>query len=171
MKSPPLTVQRNWREKFFLVSVWFKGLDGFLEVVAGVALLSVSPAFLLAFVQEITYQHISDDPHDRIAHALLSAATKMFSSSNHFIAVYMLTHGVVKLALVWGLLRRVLFTYPLSIAVFVGFIAYQVYRFTFAPSAGLIALTLLDIVVIVLIYLEYRALLLRAPCSGHSTPN
>lgn len=43
-------------------------------------------------------------------------------------------------------------------AVFAGFIAYQLYRYTFTPSLQLLALIVLDFVVIALIYLAYRAL-------------
>lgn len=73
-------------------------------------------------------------------------------------AIYLLVHGVVKLALVWALLARLLFAYPLSIVIFAGFIIYQLYRYTFTHGIGLLALSALDIVVIGLIWLEYRAL-------------
>jgi uncharacterized membrane protein len=56
------------------------------------------------------------------------------------------------------LLARVLIAYPVSSAIFACFIGYQLYRYTFTGSLGLLALTTLDFVVIALIYLEYRAL-------------
>ena len=62
------------------------------------------------------------------------------------------------LGLVWALLKHKLWAYPLSIIVFAAFIVYQLYRFTFTRGLGLIALSLFDLVVIWLIYLEYRAL-------------
>jgi uncharacterized membrane protein len=46
--------------------------------------------------------------------------------------------------------------------VFGAFIAYQLYRFTFTHSIGLIALSLFDFAVIWLIWLEYRSLGSRA---------
>jgi uncharacterized membrane protein len=42
--------------------------------------------------------------------------------------------------------------------VFGAFILYQLYRFTFTHGLGLIALSAFDLLVIWLVYLEYRAL-------------
>jgi uncharacterized membrane protein len=44
------------------------------------------------------------------------------------------------------------------VIVFGAFIVYQLYRFTFTHGIGLIALSVFDLVVIWLIWLEYRAL-------------
>lgn len=142
----------------FLVSVWLKGLDGLLELIGGIALFSVSPAFILNVVRVITQDEIAEDPRDVVANALRDAAGRLSFATEHFMAIYLLVHGVVKLALVWALLARVLFAYPLSIVIFAGFILYQLYRYTFTHGIGLLALSALDIVVIGLIWLEYRAL-------------
>ena len=72
-------------------------------------------------------------------------------------ALYLLSHGIVKLFAVVALLKNKLWGYPLSIVVFGGFVLYQIYRFTLTGAIGLIALTIFDLVVIWLIWLEYRA--------------
>lgn len=146
------------REILFLVSVWFKGLDGLLEILGGAALLGVSPGFILRIVRLLTQDEIAEDPRDLVANTLLRAASRLSLAGEHFMALYLLIHGVVKIGLVWALLERFLTAYPLSIVVFAGFIAYQLYRYTFTHGLGLLALTALDFVVIALIYLEYRAL-------------
>jgi uncharacterized membrane protein len=150
--------RRSWRERLFLIGVWFKALDGALELLGGVALLSVSPAFILHTVQFLTQDEIVEDPHDLVANYLLRVAARLSVGSQHFMALYLLIHGVVKLALVWGLLKRVLVAYPCAIVVFLGFIAYQLYRYTLTGGAGLLAISGLDMVVIALVYFEYRAL-------------
>ncbi len=142
----------------FQVGIWLKGIDGALELMGGVALLTVSPAFILNAVQLLTQDEIAEDPQDFVATHLLRAAGRLSLSREHFMALYLLIHGVVKIALVWALLARVLKAYPLSIVVFAGFIAYQLYRYTLMPGFGLLALTAVDFVVIGLIWLEYRAL-------------
>lgn len=149
---------RGPREVLFLVSVWLKGLDGLLELIGGTALFSVSPAFILNVVRVITQDEIAEDPRDVVANVLRDAAARLSFATEHFMAIYLLVHGVVKLALVWALLARVLFAYPLSIVIFAGFIVYQLYRYTFTHGIGLLALSALDFVVIGLIWLEYRAL-------------
>ena len=73
-------------------------------------------------------------------------------------AAYLLAHGVVKIGRVASLLRDRHWAYPAAITVFAAFIVYQLYRFTLTHGLGLIALSLFDLVVIGLIWLEYRAL-------------
>jgi len=76
-------------------------------------------------------------------------------SSVRFGAAYLISHGVVKIVLVTALLRNKLWAYPWMIAFLLAFIAYQVYRMTFAFSIGLLALTVFDVFVTWLTYLEY----------------
>jgi uncharacterized membrane protein len=150
--------RRDWREVFFILSVCFKGIDGLLELLGGFALFNISPEFVLRIVQFLTQDEIVEDPHDRVANALLRVAARLSPVTEHFMALYLLVHGLVKLGLVWALLRRVVVAYPLSIAVFTGFAAYQLYRYTLTHDPGLLVLTALDVVVITFICLEYRAL-------------
>ncbi|MGH8170289.1 MAG: DUF2127 domain-containing protein, partial [Steroidobacteraceae bacterium] len=154
--------RRDWREVLFLVGICLKGLDGAVELAAGAALLSVSPDFVLHAVRFLTQDEIAEDPHDLVANALRHAAGHVTFATEHFMAIYLLVHGVIKFGLVWALLARVLVAYPLSIVVFTGFIAYQTYRFTFTHSLGLLALSGFDLLVIVLVWLEYRILRRRA---------
>jgi uncharacterized membrane protein len=146
------------RERLFRVSVLLKGLHAGMEVVAGAALFAISPDVILRVVALLTQDELTEDPHDRIANYLLNAAKHLSIGSEHFAAIYLLGHGVVKIGLVIALLKDKRWAYPLAIIVFGAFILYQLYRFTFTHGLGLIALSLFDIVVIWLIWLEYRAL-------------
>jgi uncharacterized membrane protein len=150
--------QQNVRKQLFRVSVVLKGLSAAMEMVGGVALAAVSPASILHVVALLTQDELTEDPRDLVANYLLRAATQMSLGGKRFAAIYLLSHGVIKIGLVWALLRSKLWAYPLSIAVFGAFIAYQLYRFTFTHGLGLIALSVFDLVVVCLIYLEYRAL-------------
>jgi uncharacterized membrane protein len=58
--------------------------------------------------------------------------------------------------LVIGLLRNKLWAYPVSLVALGLFIVYQLYRFSYTHGIGLIILTIFDIIVIALIYHEYR---------------
>jgi uncharacterized membrane protein len=150
--------RQQLRERLFRTSVLLKGLNGALEIVGGVALFAVSPAFILRTVALLTQDELAEDPRDFVANYFLHAASHLSLSGQHFAAIYLFSHGVIKIGLVWSLLEHKLWAYPLSIIVFGGFIVYQLYRFTFTHGLGLIALSLFDLVVIWLIYLEYRAL-------------
>jgi uncharacterized membrane protein len=146
------------RERLFRVSVWLKGVDAGLEIVGGVALLVVSPGFILSVAALLTQDELTEDPRDFIANHLLDAAKHFSLTDEHFMVFYLLSHGVSKLFLVIALLREKLWAYPIALAVFGAFILYQLYRFTFTNSIGLIALSLFDLVMVELIWLEYRAL-------------
>lgn len=146
------------RELLFRVGVSLKGIDGILEIAAGAMLLFITPASILRLVAGLTQDELTEDPRDLVANALLRAAKHLSLSTEHFMAAYLLSHGVIKLAMVIGLLEEWLWAYPTAIAVFAAFIAYQIYRFLLTHGFGLIALSLFDAIVIVFIWLEYLAL-------------
>jgi uncharacterized membrane protein len=146
------------RERLFRASVALKGLDALLEIAGGIALLFVSPEFILRVVALLTQDELAEDPRDIVATRLLAAARRLSLGTEHFWAVYLLAHGVPKLLLVGALLRGELWAYPIAAIVFAAFVCYQLYRFSLTHGLGLIALSLFDGVVIWLIWLEYRAL-------------
>ncbi|WP_319023066.1 DUF2127 domain-containing protein [Mesorhizobium sp. B1-1-8] len=57
--------------------------------------------------------------------------------------------------MVVGLLRGKLWSYPASLAALAAFIIYQVYRYCYTHSAGLLVLTIFDAIVMVLIWHEW----------------
>jgi uncharacterized membrane protein len=124
----------------------------------GIALFVVTPGLILRVVRVLTQDELTEDPRDLVANALRHAARHLTFATEHFMAIYLLVHGLVKVILVWALLARVLLAYPISMVIFTGFIVYQMYRYTFTHGAGLLILSALDLVVIALILLEYRAL-------------
>jgi uncharacterized membrane protein len=63
--------------------------------------------------------------------------------------------------LVTALLLNKLWAYPWMIVVLVIFIGYQLYRIALSPSAGLIALTVFDLIIVALTLREYRQQLRR----------
>jgi uncharacterized membrane protein len=140
----------------FEVSLWLKGVFALSEVIAGVATYFISQQFLLAIVLWVTKEEFAEDPHDIIANSLLHAVQNFSVSTQKFVALYLLGHGIIKLWLIIGLLRRRLWYYPVAIIVFALFIAYQLYRYTFSHSVWLLLITALDIIVIALTWHEYR---------------
>jgi uncharacterized membrane protein len=147
---------RNLLDRTFEITVIIKGLDGLLEVIGGILLLIVSPATINRLVIALTQHELSGDPHDFIATQLVRFAHDLTGSALLFGALYLLLHGIVKIVLVLAVLRDKLWAYPWMIG-FIGlFIVYQLYQMTFAPSLWLAALTLFDIFVVWLTYMEYR---------------
>ncbi|HVR82263.1 MAG TPA: DUF2127 domain-containing protein [Luteimonas sp.] len=141
---------------FFLISVWIKGLVGLIQAVAGVLLLFVTQQALTAFVLYLTTPELSEDPHDLIATLLKSSAEHWGAGTQLFASIYLITHGAIKILLVAALLRKKMWSYPVSMWVLGAFIVYQCYRYTLTHSVWLVLLTALDVVVVFLIFHEYR---------------
>jgi hypothetical protein len=86
--------RRQLTERFFRISVLLKGLNAMLEIVGGVMLFGVSPAFILRTVALLTQDELAEDPRDFIANYFLHAARYLSLSGQRFAAIYLLGHGV-----------------------------------------------------------------------------
>lgn len=142
--------------QIFEVSLLLKGSHALIECIGGLALAFVSTGTIAALVNTLTQDELIEDPNDLIATHLLTLAQNFSVSSKHFYAFYLLSHGVVKVFLVIGLLKNKLWSYPASLIVLSLFIVYQLYRFFYTYSLGLIILTVFDLIIMVLIWHEYR---------------
>ncbi len=143
-------------DRTFLIGIILKGLDGILEVVGGLLLLLVSPSTVGRLATALTQHELSEDPHDFIATRLLNTTHGLTRSTVLFGALYLLSHGVVKIILVAALLRNKLWAYPWMIGFLGIFVIYQLYRIALTPTAGLVALTVFDTFIIWLTYREYQ---------------
>jgi uncharacterized membrane protein len=142
----------------FEISLMLKGAVALAEIAAGFFAFFVTRQFVLDLVNAVTRTELTEDPRDFVANHLFHAAQSLSVSSQHFAALYLLGHGVVKLWLIIGLWRKKLGYYPAAIVVFSLFILYQVYRYSFTHSLSLLLFTVLDVIVIGLTWFEYRHL-------------
>ncbi len=142
----------------FEIGIFLKGIDGLLEIVSGGLLFLLTPTRVNQLIHLLTQHELSEDPKDLLANYLVSAAQHFSVSTQLFDAVYLLSHGIVKIALVTALWKRQLWAYPIAIVFFALFGAYQVYQYTHDHAVSLILLTVLDLGVILLTWHEYRAL-------------
>jgi uncharacterized membrane protein len=163
LQREPLDASMNEKQihQIFQISVLIKGVLALIECAAGVAFALVSTSSIKNLVDMLTQEELIEKPQDFIATHLLAAGQHFSVETKHFYAFYLLSHGLVKLLLVIGLLRNKLWSYPVSLIVLGLFIVYQLYRFSYTHGAGLIVLTVFDIFVIGLIWHEYRLALRR----------
>ena len=140
----------------FEVSLFLKGAFAVAEIVTGIGAYFVTQQFVFTLVERITREELLEDPRDLIANYLFQSAQHFSVSTRNFTAVYLLSHGVIKLWLISGLLRAKLSYYPVAIAIFGLFIVYQVYRFGATHSLWLLLITAVDFLVIGLTWHEYR---------------
>ena len=146
---------RTWLDRVFVVGIIGKGLNGVVELLGGLLLLFVTSGQIQHVAVSWTRGELSEDPHDFIATHLLHTANGLTGPAVLFGAVYLLAHGLVKVVLVVALLLNRLWAYPWMIVVLLLFIGYQLYRIVLGPTAGLVALTVFDIVIVALTWREY----------------
>jgi uncharacterized membrane protein len=142
----------------FEVSLILKGAFAFFEIIGGILTYIIPEAFILGLISTLTQHALAEDPRDVVANYLLHVAQHLSVGAQHFAALYLLSHGAIKLWLIAGLLRERLWYYPTALTIFGFFILYQLYRFSFTHSAFLLFITVIDVVVIVLTWHEYRYL-------------
>jgi uncharacterized membrane protein len=98
--------QEKYLHLAFEVSLVLKAVFAVGEILAGIGAYFLTQQFLFKLVERITRQELLEDPRDFIANYLFQSAQNFSVSARKFTAVYLLTHGVVKLWLIIGLLRR-----------------------------------------------------------------
>jgi uncharacterized membrane protein len=142
-------MQEKRVHQVFVVSVLAKGAHALIEIAGGALLYLFSADALARALDEL------DKGGWLARHFPLT--------EQHFYAFYLLSHGLVKSVLVFGLLREKLWAYPASFVVFGAFIAYQLYRYSYTHEIALIALSIFDLFVIYLAVHEYRLLRKHLP--------
>src|SRR6266567_1004044 len=97
----PAEHPRTATDKAFRVSLYLKGLDGLLETLGGILLLLIKPEQINHLAHWITQGELSEDKHDFIANHILKTAHDLTGASLVFGAIYLLSHGLVKVVLVF----------------------------------------------------------------------
>lgn len=138
--------------EFFLWSVLAKGAISLAEVISGVAALFIPPAVIVnaaAFV--LNYL-----PQAGLQNVLMQEVAKYTGGAVVFVSIYLLSRGLVKIFLIWSLLKNRLWAYPASLIILGLFLLYQLYQIGTEHSFIVTAITLFDIVVMYFIYREWR---------------
>jgi uncharacterized membrane protein len=138
----------------FLASVLIKGTQGLLELLIGGFLLFSSTGRLSLLLIKLSESEILDGPKDFFSNWLLQAGTNLSINGKVFIAIYLLSHGIIKLFLIIGLLRKKIWSYWAFIGIMILFISYQVYRIIYSYSNFLFIMTLFDIALTYLVWRE-----------------
>lgn len=155
LPHPPEGRKERGIYEVFYISILLKGLNAALEIVLGAILFFTArhSDILISLIQN----QLIDDPDDFFARHAQSLTHYLDPHVQLFGSLYLLSHGIVKGVLVWALLKNKLWSYPAALSVFTLFIIYQVFKWLQHHSVPLLLLTLFDLVVMWLIYHEYRA--------------
>jgi len=148
---------RSILKNTFRTGITLKGIDGVLETIGGVLLWLIPPSAVNAIVRISCQHELSSDPRDFIAVHLFRASETLLSGGNKlFASLYLLSHGATKVVLVAALWMNALWAYPLTILVFAIFSAYQMYQYSHTHSIVMLLLTIFDVVLIYLTWLEWQ---------------
>lgn len=145
----------NLLDDSFYVGMVIKGVDGILEVIGGVLLLIARPATINHLVMLATQHELVQDPRDFLAHRLLEFGT--YLAISHVIAAsYLIFHGLLKIGMVYALLKKYVWAYPVGLGLQSVIVLYQIYRIGYTHSVSLTALTIFDLIIMWLIWLEWQ---------------
>ncbi|MBZ9688867.1 DUF2127 domain-containing protein [Clostridium estertheticum] len=140
----------------FHIGLIVKSLYDIGEVLCGILLIFLTPERMSKLITFISKNELYEDPNDFIMNYLVSFSHVFSISMQHFTSFYLLTHGTVKILILILLWRKKIWAYPMSCVIFMAFIVIQMQHFIQTHSIMLLALTLIDVVMIVLTILEYR---------------
>ena len=151
---------RRWHiHELFEAGVVLKGLNAAIELVLGFVLLFFNVS---GIIQNFIQNALVEDPDNFLATHLEPLAGKLTPGAETYSALYLISHGIIKAVLVWGLFREKTWAFPASLAVLALFIAYQTIQFLGSHSWILMGLNVFDLVIMWLIWEEYQRVLKRA---------
>jgi uncharacterized membrane protein len=157
-----IMTHQTFRDRIFHwayeLEIWAKGFDAILEIIGGLILLLANNLVLNQWVIALTQHELIEDPRDVVATILRQSVANLSVGAHIFGGAYLILHGLAKLWLVTGLLRKKAWAYPFTVVFLCLFIAYQLYRISYQFSFGLALLTFFDAAFVFLILREYRLL-------------
>ena len=150
-------------DKTYEIGIIIKGIDGLLELTGGLLILVLSPHTINGITSFLTQDALQENPHSFWALRLQTTGHHLAANSHFFAAAFLLTHGLVKVVLVTCLLLNKLWAYPWALGVLSLFLVYQVYLLVTKPTFSMAFLSLLDAIIIWLVWREWQKVRLEPP--------
>ncbi len=144
-----------WRI-LFEYAVIIKGFSGVWETVSGLLFLFVNKEVFNNLFHFIFSNELLEDPYDPFINFIAQSLQNISVNTKIFIAIYILVHGLINIFLTIQLYRNKLWAYLLAMSAMIIFIIYQIYRIILYHSAVLTIITIFDLILIFLIWHEYK---------------
>ncbi|GAB3631098.1 DUF2127 domain-containing protein [Microbacterium shaanxiense] len=154
--------------RVFDASIILKGISGALELIGGVALFFVSADQIRHLLSWVSAHALVVNPHSALAQWIEHLADRMGADATVFAAWYLILHGVIKVVLVWALLREKLWAYPWMLVALGLFIAYQCYELVVHFGWWMFALTIFVVFIVFLTTREWQLHRQRVPTRAAS---
>lgn len=145
----------------FFAAVAIKGIDGFVETIAGLLVAILGTQSIYDLVIQLTAPELDLHPESKTVHLLRHGASSRAHASSRFIVIWLLLHGILKLVLAVELLRDRSWIFPVAAAILSGFVAYMAYRLVGHYSPWLLSFALFDLVTVGLVLNEWRSVRAR----------
>jgi len=141
-------------ELLFDVGMIVKGIDSAFEVVGGILLAQPTKLarYIVAFSQHEAFRH-----HDFLAGKLDNLADKVTMHPNHTQAIYLMVHGLAKMILIGAIVAGKRWGYIGLMVVLSIFTTIEVVQAVIAREVLTGIFGLFDLMVVVLIYREFKA--------------
>lgn len=143
-------------DKTYEIGIVIKGVDGILELLGAALLIAVPPHYFESFAKWLTDIEAGSSGHGFISSHVLQIGHRLAEGHDVFGILFLLTHGLVKVVLVACLLRQKLWAYPFGMGALTLFLAYQLYEMVMRPTFGMGFLTVLDAIIIWLVWREWQ---------------
>jgi len=93
----PLDCRVKWREKIlhwgFEIGIWFKAVDGVLELIGGILLLAFPPDAINDVIINLTQHELRNDPDDWFCNVLRHAGDHLSDGAKWWGALYLLSQS------------------------------------------------------------------------------
>jgi uncharacterized membrane protein len=140
----------------FRIFVWIKFIYSIFEFLAGISLIFINTQQISNFIMMVFNHELTQEPNDIFVNLVLNIVSILPESMRVFFSIFLIIHGAIKIILLFALLKRKLWAYPISGVVFSLFIVYQIYQYIISPSLILVILTIIDVILIILLFPEYK---------------
>lgn len=142
-------------DKTYEIGLFVKAFDGLVELIGGIAVLLIPRGTIEHWSQRIA-SHELYEGHSFIAHHVTHASHELTHGSHWFVALFLLTHGIVKVGMVIALLRQKHWAYPWALGLLTAFLIYQIYLLFAKPGIMMALLTVIDMFIIWLVWREWQ---------------
>lgn len=150
--------QKEEKEIFvaYEIGLILKAVQAFFEVVIGAILFFLNTNKAINYILATLHEELTEDPNNFLYNYFLNNTHQISTTGKYFMVFYLLSHGIIKLAIIAGLFLKKKWAYPASIIGLGGLILYQIYHIIKNHSIILLVLTIMDIIILWLIYHEHE---------------
>ena len=157
-----LFVNKILEERLFTIGMRWRIGYGCLRILFGLALLKLVNTPLLEVITNLMRHELVEDPKDVLYTFISSILTNHPLYVTYFLALYFIFWGVIDVVLSYNLIKHRLWAFPASFILIGLFVMYEATRFSYTYSFILLGVIFIDIIILWLIWREYRKLKISA---------